>query len=288
MKYAFCIFLHLSSLCRLCTLVSVSLTQVHLSPVHLSLRAFEYLNPLDRSLKSTSDTVENWMNSTRRDLRWCEVKGDEIIWTWKHMKSISYYYHSIISLYILYIVFALSLLFEVGCCPGFTVPIQIPKVPQPEWITSSCVRTCKLMTKIIAWHLQALWGSWSQGWEMMGLEGRNDESNWFERDPHESRHCPNDDRSPHQKAKARVKKAHFFLPSIQFWRPQCSCLSCCRAETLSLWSLRTSLAAYHVLSIYIIISVLIICLHFSLLQSYHVIHSIAVFTITVWLEPKLG
>ena len=141
MKYAFCIFLHLST-----------------------------WNPLDRSLKSTSDTVENWMNSTqersevmRGERRW---KSSGIIW--KHMKSIIIVLSACISCILS------SLLFEVGCCPGFTVPIQIPKVSQPQWITSSCVRTCKLMTKIIAWHLQVLWGSWSQGWEMMGLEWRNE------------------------------------------------------------------------------------------------------------------
>ena len=51
-------------------------------------------------------------------------------------------------------------------------------------------------------------------------EGRSrNESNWFERDPHESRHCPNDDRSPHAEgkgAKARVKKGPFFCQVIPY------------------------------------------------------------------------
>lgn len=140
MKYAFGIFLHLS-------------TWIHLTGLSNQ-----------QAIRWKTEWIlpgEIW-----GDARWKAMKSSGIIW--KHMKSIIIVLSACISCILS------SLLFEVGCCPGFTVPIQIPKVSQPQWITSSCVRTCKLMTKIIAWHLQVLWGSWSQGWEMMGLEWRNE------------------------------------------------------------------------------------------------------------------
>ena len=136
------------------------------------------------------------------DARWKAMKSSGIIW--KHMKSIIVVLSACISCILS------SLLFEVGCCPGFTVPIQIPKVSQPQWITSSCVRTCKLMTKIIAWHLQVLWGSWSQGW-------RNESTKEGVETIHMSRGTVQMmTEALTQKAKARVKKGLFFLPSIQF------------------------------------------------------------------------